>query len=397
MKSNLESSPVEASACPPDAPDPQSDALVRQFRAYLHQVISAEPTRPGKPSTALPGPTILSYARALAGLPDHPLARELSRPLVAILDQMTRLADFYEGMLLRTDAPSAAWRAAARQVLDQVDFAHAQVLHTQLHPLRRRGRVTANLEFLGCAIELAIGQGADAARLIRRYQKLNPEPPREADGSPSPGSLPEEFARDAGRRVAALESLGDDFPGELRHAAREMPAWPVLLSRSGRPRRQFLALAQHLELGRDYPTDTSADAHSGSDTPLAKYLDPLIYRLHVACGEIEGLEFKSLREEQHWLYLTWWTWPEDRPSAEVLAVIHAAQELPPLTKATAAQWAGVALVPLILATDARDHTQCTEPALQAIARQRAARSPAGFKRRLLSAVTATVRRLARPE
>ena len=177
MKSNLESSPVEASACPPDAPDPQSDALVRQFRAYLHQVISAEPTRPGKPSTALPGPTILSYARALAGLPDHPLARELSRPLVAILDQMTRLADFYEGMLLRTDAPSAAWRAAARQVLDQVDFAHAQVLHTQLHPLRRRGRVTANLEFLGCAIELAIGQGADAARLIRRYQKLNPEPP----------------------------------------------------------------------------------------------------------------------------------------------------------------------------------------------------------------------------
>jgi hypothetical protein len=53
-------------------------------------------------------------------------------------------------------------------------------------------------------------------------------------------------------------------------------------------------------------------------------------------------------------------------------------------------------VPLILVTDARDFKNCTEPVLQAIARQKGVKSKATFKSRLLAAVTATLRRLARP-
>jgi len=108
------------------------------------------------------------------------------------------------------------------------------------------------------------------------------------------------------------------------------------------------------------------------------------------------MEFKSIQDEQHYLYMTWWTRREDCPNEDVLAVIHAARLLPPLTKATANEWAEKAIVPLILVTDARDYSNCTEPVLQKIARQKGVKNWATFKSRLLAAVTATLRRLARP-
>ena len=92
----------------------------------------------------------------------------------------------------------------------------------------------------------------------------------------------------------------------------------------------------------------------------------------------------------------WWDWPEEPPGEEVLSPLRAARQLPPLTKATAAQWTEKVIVPLILATDARDWTNCTEPVLQKIARQKDVKGRATFKSRLLAAVAATLRRLARP-
>jgi hypothetical protein len=53
-------------------------------------------------------------------------------------------------------------------------------------------------------------------------------------------------------------------------------------------------------------------------------------------------------------------------------------------------------VPLILVTDGRDYENCSEPVLQKIAKQKGVKSQATFKSRLLAAVTATLRRLARP-
>jgi hypothetical protein len=51
---------------------------------------------------------------------------------------------------------------------------------------------------------------------------------------------------------------------------------------------------------------------------------------------------------------------------------------------------------LILATDARDWKNCDESALKKIAGQKGVKSRATFKSRLLAAVAATLRRLARP-
>lgn len=79
-----------------------------------------------------------------------------------------------------------------------------------------------------------------------------------------------------------------------------------------------------------------------------------------------------------------------------MQILRAVRDLPPLTKATVTPWAEKAVVPLILATDARDWKNCTEAVLQKIARQKGVKSRATFKSRLLAAVSATLRRLARP-
>jgi hypothetical protein len=129
---------------------------------------------------------------------------------------------------------------------------------------------------------------------------------------------------------------------------------------------------------------------------MVRYLDPLIYRLHVMRSETGDRQFESVKKEQEWLHQIWWNWPEEPPGEEVLAPLRAARRLLPLTKATAAQWAEKVIVPLLLATNARDYANCTELMLQTIAKQKGVKSRATFKSRLLAAVTATLRRLARP-
>ena len=370
--------------------------MLKQFRAYLHLAITAKQTDQGKKLEAIPGPNTLTYCLELAELTDNTLARELAWPVVAVLDQISHVTNVCEGTLAGQDEKSMAMHAKATRILDQLDFALALILRNHIWRIQHRGAVTKNVELLGLLTSLATGDGVEAARLIRRFQKLNPEDPREPDGSVSPESCPDEFAWDAYQRVEALDDLADEFPDHIRTAARSMRAWPMLMPRHTNNRRRFQQLAKRFDLGAYYPTDASEGARFRPDTPLVRYLDPMFNRLDSVCRATRNIEFKSIEDEQHFLYLMWWTWPEDRPNEDVLAVIHAGRLLPPLTKATAAQWAEKAIVPLILVTDARDWTDCTEPVLQAIGKQKGVKSRAIFKSRLLAAVTATLRRLARP-
>jgi hypothetical protein len=117
--------------------------------------------------------------------------------------------------------------------------------------------------------------------------------------------------------------------------------------------------------------------------------------MHIMREEIGGLQFNSVEDERALLLDVWWWWPDEEPGEEELAALRAARQLPPLTKATAILWAEKAVVPVIMATNARDWKNCGEPALQRIAEQRGVKSRATFKSRLLSAVSATLRRMAR--
>jgi hypothetical protein len=374
----------------PSETDKEREILLKQFRAFLHLAITAKQTGQNKQLKAMPGPDTLTYCMELADLPDNQLAAELAAPIMALLLQIGEVASICKGSLKSQKEFHVAKHAAYKRVLEQIDIALGLVLRVLNPLLSYRGPVAKDADFLCETLYADTHAGNSVANMVRRYIELFPDQNYESC------SFVADFAWDVYQRVAELDRLADEYPQLLRPAARQMHGWPMLMHRHTNNRRRFQQLAKLLELGAEYPTDASEGARFRPDTPMVRYLDPLIYRLNVACEELGDREFKSLWEEQHWLYLTWWTRDEDCPNEEVLAVMHAARLLPPLTKATAAQWAEKAIVPLILVTDARDWTNCAEPVLQTIGKQKGVKSRATFKSRLLAAVAATLRRLARP-
>jgi hypothetical protein len=380
-------------------PTPRETQLhwLEGFRAHLHIVITAGQTGQQARLAQLPGPGMQAYARALARLPDNALAAELVKPVWAIFNQIENAATGC-GKALKAEAlTDPAQRAELEQVREQLDFALALVLRQLSCLVRSRAETTQCRDLLCDAIGLlGIGDGPAAARWLRRWQQEFPENNREADGTMSPESFPDLFAWEAYQRIAALDELADEFPEQLQMAAKQMHAWPMLMHRHTDNRRRFEELAEKLQLGAEYPLDASAGARFRPDTPMVRYLDPRVCRLNFVRTAMADTEWKT--EEQESESLRWW-WGGSLaklPGDEVLPVLRRLRDLPPLTKATASQWAEKAVVPMILATDARDWRQCAEPVLQRIANQRGVKSRATFKSRLLAAVAATLRRRARP-
>lgn len=380
----------------PSEADKDREILLKQFRAYLHLVITAGQTVHTKELQVLPGPKMRDYCQMLAKLPDNTLAHELATPLLAILGQINAVAmDFYRP-IFQKKVEDPAMQAELEGILEQLDLALAFILRQLRSLVTFRAGVTKSTDLLCDATVMAIGDGVTAARLIRYGEKNFPEISRLEDGSIDEGGFPGQFAWDAYQRIDALDNLADEFPDHIRMESRHMHAWPMLSHRHTNNRRRFNELAKRLELGAEYPTDASEGARFRPDTPLVRYLDPLIIRLHSLWCNRKSQECKSDAEEKESLSRYWWEWPEEKPDDELLEILRAARLLPPLTKATAAQWAEKAIVPLILATDARDYANCAEPVLQKIGKQKGVKSRATFKSRLLAAVTATLRRLARP-
>jgi len=377
-------------------PDPESERWVKAFRAFLHTAITAEGLGNARERLAtLPGPQMPDFCIALAKLPDNTLASELVRPVYAVLRQIEETVGRFrppqEGEPPDDPETAARWK----RIQEQLDFALALIFRHARPVARHRAESTSCADLLVDAMFDALGDAGDAARLIRRYQALFPEDDRAEDGSVLPDSGPELFAWDAYQRVGKLDELADEFPEHIRNAARNMHAWPMLVHRHTNNRRRFRELAARLELGADYPLDASEDARCRPDTPIMRYLDPLVASLENLRSDLAGANFASTEEENKGIDRLWRDWPSERTSEEVLKILRVVQRLPPLTKTTANEWAEMALVPLILITDARDPAKCEKPVLQRIWNQKGVKSRATFKSRLLAAVSATLRRLAR--
>jgi hypothetical protein len=371
----------------------QRETVLKQFRAYLHLAITAHQTGQTKKLKTLGGPDLLAYCRELAEWPDHSLACELAAPVTAILQQLDQIAPQCEGILRSQDEPARSLRGSAKLILAQVDLAFGFILRRLNHQLALRGEVATDTDFLCEAIGADTGAGARIARMIRRFYQLHP---KELNGDD--GSFFADFAWDVYQRVAELDRLADDFPGQIRVAARQMPAWPMLRHRHTGDRRRFRQLAKRLELGAEYPTDATESARFRPDSPLVRYLEPIICRLHLFyCDRNAAVgRGSSPAEQDHLIARRWRQWPEELPGADLLRILNAVCRLPPLTKATALQWAETAVVPLILATDARDYANCAEPVLRKIATQKGVKTQGTFNSRLRAAVVPTLRRLARP-
>jgi hypothetical protein len=170
----------------------------------------------------------------------------------------------------------------------------------------------------------------------------------------------------------------------------------MLAHRHTQNRKRFQQLATRLELGVDYPLDASEGARFRPDTPLVRYLDPLVCKINYVHSFICGKTYESPEKEREDLRIWWSDGLDHRAGDEVVEALRNVPQLPSLTKVTVAEWAEKAVVPVILVTDARDWKNCDEPALRRIAKQTGVKSRATFKSRLLSAVSSTLRRLARP-
>lgn len=328
--------------------------------------------------------------RHLASRPEPSLAAVMASPVLGALPLI-------EDVLWKTEAAlqskslNRAQRDEIERLSDQLDFALALIHRNLGFLISWRGRRTNNPDLFCEAFCKAKGDGPLAAQLIRRCREAFP-----SEIGVEPDNAVDMLAWDTYQRVEALDRLADEFPDQIAWAAKQMHGWPMLRFRHHDNDARFRSLAAQFDLGSDYPLDASASARFRADTPMVRYLDPLVYRVHHIHRVTCRTRYESIESEERALRSLWWEFVEEPPGEDVLSALRSIRKLPSLTKTTAAEWARKCLVPLILATDARDYRSCKEEALRRISKQRDVKSAAIFKSRLLAAIIPTLKAMARP-
>ena len=372
---------------------PEQTDLIQNFRTYLHVVITAAQTGQSAKLEQLAGPTLAGYSLALAKLPDNALAREISRPAVAMVKAIEEATIQFFAPIHHNLEMDPARKEELERVVDELDQALAFILQQVLFLARFRAKVGKNRDLMAHVSRTL--EASDAAEMVWGEREQFPEEFKLKNGETMPGNPADAFAWDVYQRVAALERMADAFPELMRPSARNMHAWPMLCHPHTGSRERFERMAEKLELGREYPLDTGKKARHRPNTPMVVYLDGLVFNLHRVWNLTRAEKFASLQEENKRLEDLWWNFPEAKPGEKILAVLRELRKLPPLTKATSGQWARQVIVPLILEKDALNRKECDELALDQIARQQDVKSRATFKSRLLASVTKTLKSLAR--
>jgi hypothetical protein len=243
--------PMNPQTTEPTELQQERDAFLKQFRAYLHLLITAHQTGQAGQIQAMPGPDLLTYCRQLVDWPGHRLADELAKPLTAILQELCRIPATCQGILRRQDQQSKALHGSAGRILAQIDLAFGFILRDLNYQIESRGEVTKDPDLLCQALLSDTQAGSRTAGMLRRFEMAH------RDEGGEDGSFAEDYAWDVYRRVEELDRLADEFPDLIRLAARRMHAWPMLIHPHTNHHPRFQELAQRLELGAEYPSDTN--------------------------------------------------------------------------------------------------------------------------------------------
>jgi hypothetical protein len=318
------------------------------------------------------------------------LEDELCRAFSILFRDLDRLAWNFSRLLSRGKTPRLA-----EKFLTALDESLPVMKQGLGSLLRFRALETKSSELLLEAGMRAKGHPHEAEYFMRRYYAL--EPDEEAEDAKGEGyfAFMMEMACDA---VEVLERLQEKYPAAARWAARYRDRWPVLHRRGERGNAAFRELAARIQLGADYALDPDAKVHTARKHSLRSYLTPLLEWLvpvHAnlfSTAQSQRLESAAqlMRKRGHPLLLPCEPCPPG--AAQVLAE---AAELSPLRKGTAVVWADKLVVPFIMATDAANVKDLSEPALIAIWKQGRVKSPNTFRSRLLDAVRRELPRMAR--
>ena len=324
------------------------------------------------------------HCASLAQSPDDDLAHELAAPVCAILEDINCLTGHFE-------------RLQNQKILLQLDQALALISEQLTCLIQHRARTTRCPELLFEYLSGISDISPHTAQILHRYQLQFPE--WSGHGRPAtPGSILEDFARGAFHRVEILDDLAEAYPDQLKFAARQMHAWPMLAHRHTDSRRRFEQLAERLELGTDSCLDARPQADFQPDSPLVRYLAPYLRNLTHVHALLVQFPAEPADERRKNLAF-WWrdVWQEFQVSEQILDAAVAIHELPPLTKSTAAEWAHKLIVPIILAADAPDWQNCIVPCLREFAARPDVTDSATFNSRLLAEVSLTLQHLSPPD
>lgn len=355
-------------------------------------------------------------------MPDQPepkfsaeIIKERLRTATLFVEQAATFARELDWLGDAASHPAGSEQQKLAGVRDEVDFALGRFFREVSMWQRIRAETTRSADLLVPAALVAQGDGDDALHLMRRYHEVSKE---EGDSATDPGpeSFPDSFAWDTYLRVCALADLAREFPLHLRHSARQMHGWPMIVSHHLDTTTEFLAVAERLEIGAGYPLDVGTRKKRGTETPLLHYLEPLIWRLFVLWEQLTEAAAEDQNpapeNERRWrrdpipedeaefaryIHYPWWPdFYDAKPPPEELTILRLLPSLPPLTKKTAREWSRKVIAPLIMLRDAGTRETCEEPALRNIWQHRAVKSRATFQSRLHSAVTDTLQRFGRP-
>lgn len=247
---------------------------------------------------------------------------------------------------------------------------------------------------------LTSGNAERAAKLLPIYRQLSPDEFESTNGQAPGDTILESIAWETIQHVQFLERLSKQFTPHIRNLARRVSAWPVLMAQRDAANQSFRFAVRELDLGKDYPLDTSPSARFRPSNKMGIYLTTLVERLHNFRITYSYWHALAERRGKRDLGVIGRSWREDyepEPNKEVVAVLKSAVALPPLTKETSDRWSKEAIVPLIMVLDAKTPAKCAEPALQTIWKQKGVKSLATFRSRLLTSVRQTLRSLARTE
>lgn len=295
-----------------------------------------------------------------------------------------------------TKHPGGSEQRALAEVRDQVDWDLTDCCRRFAVLRRARAETTRFHDLLCDEVVDQKGDGPEALRLMRRYHSLFGDE-TDSNGEVPPETFPDSFVWDTYQRVAALAELAEKYPKHIRYSTRSMHGWPMIVSHHLDVRQEFLRISELLEVGADYPLAVGPRKRRGTKTPLLRYLEPLVWRLHVLRKVL--LETEKTRGNEDFkrrLKPTWWDFRDKEPTPEVVDILRLVPNLPPLTQNAAREWSRKVIVPIILTEDAGTQETCKIPALRNIWRHRSVKSSATFRSRLHSAVTDTLQRFGRP-
>ena len=144
-------------------------------------------------------------------------------------------------------------------VLDEII---AKIVPQFIALLNHRAPNSTNFDLLRLAMSTANGNGDDAVKYIRRFEKIFPDADKEDDNIVGDENPVGDFAWEIYSRLFDMNALADEFPAHMRTVAVQMNAWPMLQFPGRDNRERFEEIAARFDLGSACTPDTEESSTS---------------------------------------------------------------------------------------------------------------------------------------